>query len=166
MSLFDFFKRKPTVTDSPTDLLGKLLIANSSLKKKLEATYGEKLNDPLQRAMILAALKMQIAADSGCDSDEIPNREGRFGYDITNPIPVNMPSGLSDYLGRLRLLSGDTVETIRIGSTSTTSGSEGTRDTVDIVEVRDSIGNVIDTLYFSVYHKRTSKKPPEGFRLL
>lgn len=164
MRLFDIFKRKTPLTDSHNDPLSKILNTNPSLRKKLEATFGQKLNDPFERMKIMVALKMQIAVDSGCDSDEIPNGEGRFGYDITNPIPVNMPSGLHEYLGRLRLLSGDSVEAIRVGSTSAPSTSSDC-DIVDIVEVKNSTDNTIATLYFSVYHKRTSTKPPEGFRL-
>jgi len=38
--------------------------------------------------------------------DEIPGGSGRFGYDGTNPIPVNGPVGETVYLNRLRGKSG------------------------------------------------------------
>ena len=42
---------------------------------------------------------------------------------------------------------------------------DGQQGTADIVEVRDLRGQLVATLYFSVYHQRNSRKAPEGFTL-
>ena len=135
MGLFDIFKSK----------------APSSAAQFKEAA---------QRA---AALQQDLAM-SGCDTDELPNARGRFGYDETNPIPVHLPAGRNDYLRRLKLASGEGIQSTRIGSKSM-PGVESQRGTIDIIEVQTLSGQPIATLYFSVYHRRNSLKAPDGFVL-
>jgi hypothetical protein len=138
MGLFDIFKSK-----APG--------ANTSAAQFKEAA---------QRA---AALQQDLAM-SGCDTDEIPNARGRFGYDETNPIPVHLPAGRNDYLRRLKLSSGEGIQSTRLGSKSM-PGIESQQGTIDIIEVQTLSGQPIATLYFSVYHRRNSLKAPDGFVL-
>lgn len=112
-----------------------------------------------QRLAVLFAL-----ANAGCSTDEIPQGIGKFGYEITNPIPVHLPPGRNEYLKSLRLLSGEAVQCSRVGSKGMPN-VDGQQGTADIVEVRDLGGRLIATLYFSVYHQRNSRKAPEGFTL-
>jgi hypothetical protein len=164
MGLFDFFRKKRLESKPRRDQLDELMRENPSFKKELETVYGEKLTDPLERLKIMTLIKQRVLSESGCDSDEIPNGTGRFGYDLTNPIPVRMPPGMYDYLGRLSVPSGKPIRANRVGSISSPqSNDQGS--TVDIVEIFNFEDELIATLYFSTYHQKTSRKSPDGFRL-
>ena len=138
MGLFDIFKSKASGADSSA------------------AQFKEAAQRP-------AALQQDLA-NAGCSTDEIPQGVGKFGYEITNPIPVQLPAGRNEYLKSLRLLSGEGFQCSRVGSKGMPN-VDGQQGTADIVEVRDLGGQLVATLYFSVYHQRNSRKAPEGFTL-
>jgi hypothetical protein len=138
MGLFDFFKKQSEAAALPSE--------------------------HFKQAALRASAQQQELANSGCDADEIPNAQGRFGYDETNPIPVHLPAGRNDYLRRLKLSSGEGIQSTRTGSKSM-PGIEDQQGMIDIIEVQTLSGQPIATLYFSVYHRRNSLKAPDGFVL-
>jgi len=97
----------------------------------------------------------------GTTEDIIPNGQGRFGFDVTNPIHTNNIFGSNAYLGRLRDNNGNQINYNRLGSTS----ASNINNPIDIYELSDSNGNMLGTIYISPYQKNISKKAPEGFIL-
>ena len=100
---------------------------------------------------------MQAISISGLD--EIPGASGRFGLDITNPIPVKASSGLEEYFSHLSRISNKAFSYDRLGSTS----ADNIPKMIDIYEVRDQSGTRYSNLYICWYVDGTSKKIPEGF---
>lgn len=98
---------------------------------------------------------------NGTTEDEIPNSIGRFGFDVTNPIPTNNIFGSYAYLGRLRDKNGNQITYNRLGSTS----AENVANPIDEYDILDAKGNVLGTIYISPYQKNISKKASEGFSL-
>ncbi len=96
-----------------------------------------------------------------CRTDEIPEGTGRFGYDVTNPIPVFGVPENEVYLNRLHLPNGNRVRYRRIKSMLISEIEKS----IDQYELFDLKGNTIAVLYISPYHLRTSKKAPLGFKL-
>ena len=74
-------------------------------RTKSEEIYDRALqifNSPqLQNEALSAELAREVLAGEDCD--QVSGAYGRFGHDVTNPIPVNGPSGEFVYLSRLRL---------------------------------------------------------------
>ena len=97
----------------------------------------------------------------GTDQDMIPNGYGEFGYDLTNPIPVNTIFGNTAYLGRLRTLDEVKVTYKRIGS----FGSPISDNPIDGYEIFAN-GQKIAILYIDPYNKRNSQKAPKNFKLI
>ena len=97
----------------------------------------------------------------GTDQDTIPGGYGVFGYDVTNPIPVNTIFGSTSYLGRLRTLDDIKVTYERIGSFSSPV-SENPIDGYIIY----SNGEKIAKLYIDPYNKKNSLKSPDNFKLI
>ena len=98
--------------------------------------------------------------EGGTDDDTIPEGYGEFGYEKTNPIPVNTVFGNISYLGKLRTTEGKRIQHERIGSTS----APNINLPIDIYKISDGI-EVIATLYMSPYNKKNSERPPRGFKL-
>jgi hypothetical protein len=92
-------------------------------------------------------------------SDEIPGATGRFGLDVTNPIPVRAHSGLKEYFSLLSKKSNKKYSYDRLGSTS----SPNIPKMVDIYRIKDQEGTKCPDLYMCLYGDSTSKKVPEGF---
>jgi hypothetical protein len=137
MGLFNFKKKKPkSIMDA--------LNANPAFQK--------------QKVLYDAMSKM---CENGTEEDFIPNGLGEFGYEVTNPIPVNTVFGSTAYLGRLRTPDGTKVEYTRIGSTS----SPNINMPIDIYRI-SAYSKEIAILYISPYHKRNSKKAPKGFEMI
>lgn len=61
---------------------------------------------------------MQSMNEDGTDEDEIPEGYGEFGYELTNPIPVNTTFGSTSYLAKLKTMNNLKVTYERIGSFS------------------------------------------------
>lgn len=97
----------------------------------------------------------------GTDKGEIPEGTGRFGFDVTNPIPVHGIYGSKYYLGKLLDENGKHIKYNRIGSTS----SPNISNLIDIYVIMNNENAEIATLYISPYHKKNSNKAPEGFTL-
>lgn len=131
--------------------------------KEMTQTRTEKMYDDalhlfnsaeLQNARLPEDIAAKVIA--GADCDIVPGAKGRFGHDLTNPIPVNGPFGEMTYLSRLRLLSTGSmvfyhkVETI------------GDIDKFELVNVS---GRFVDYLYVDPWHPRVSRLYPEGYTL-
>lgn len=98
--------------------------------------------------------------EDATDQDMIPGGTGEFGYEKTNPIPVNTIIGNTVYLDRLRTPDGTKVRYERLGSTH----AENINCPVDIYNIFD--GEIkIATLYISPYNKKNSSLAPKGFKL-
>lgn len=97
----------------------------------------------------------------GTDQDTIPNGFGEFGYDITNPIPVNTIFGNTAYLARLRTLDDIKVTYERIGSFHS-SVSKKPIDGYKIFANEKEIA----VLYIDPYNKKNSNKAPKNFKLI
>lgn len=93
----------------------------------------------------------------GCD--RIPGASGRFGYDITNPIPVNGVGGELVYLNTLRARSGVGLLYHRVRSTRTPGYSQP----IDEFEVVATDASQWARLHFAMYHPRRTREVPEGF---
>ena len=57
---------------------------------------------------------MHSLNEGGTDKDVIPGGYGEFGYDVTNPIPVNTIFGNTAYLANLTTLDGIKITYNRI----------------------------------------------------
>ena len=104
---------------------------------------------------------LQMGNEEGTDQNVIPEGIGEFGYDLTNPIPVDTVFGNTAYLGRLRTLNGIKVRYERRGST----GTANIKNPIDIYEIFDE-EKKIATLYISPYNKKNSTVAPKGFKLI
>lgn len=103
----------------------------------------------------------ELMIRNGCDSDEIPTGHGKFGHDITNPIPVRGIPANTVYLSRLRTEDGRPIKWERIGSFH----AENIESPIDGYRIFDQTQAQIAVLYISPYHKRISGKAPKGFLL-
>jgi hypothetical protein len=137
MGLFDIFRKKPT---SILDALHSL----PDFKKQKE------LFDALN-----------LLCEDGIDADEMPNGQGEFGMESTNPIPCKTVFGSTAYLGRLRTLDGTKVVYERSGSIMTDLSPHP----IDMYKISHPNGQKLTTLYISPYQKRVSRKAPQGFSL-
>lgn len=104
---------------------------------------------------------MKEMNEDGTDQDTIPNGYGEFGYELTNPIPVNTTYGNTAYFAKLRTMDNTKVSYERLGSMS----SPISNHPVDAYKVLAN-EKAIATLYISSYHKRNSEKAPKNFKLL
>lgn len=147
---------------TPVALLFWPIFLPSWLRKK--DTIWDALNAPKANGRGLKELfeAMNSLAEGGCDTDEVPGAEGRFGWDVSNPIPTNTTFGSTSYLARLRTADGDSVEYERIGSFDSPISTMP----VDGYELTDGRGNELGVLYLSPYHKRNSRKAPEGLQII
>lgn len=101
-------------------------------------------------------------------NDEIPGGIGRFGLDVTNPIPINGVFSIPSYLQRLILNDGRQITWDRKGAVS----AENIQKPIDVYAIYAKRRNnffrlgpkFICSLYISAYHKKNSEKAPEGFK--
>ena len=117
-------------------------------------------NHPKLSALLLVEVISDTLSQDGCDTDAIPNGEGVFGLSSGNPIPVNGVIGIYDYLSRLYDESGHKVSYKRVGTTL----NNLFKHPVDEFQINSAKG--LETLYFSAYHKRTSRLSPSGYILV
>lgn len=94
-------------------------------------------------------------------SDQLPNGYGPFGLCVTNPIPVKSVLLVESYLVSLRTMDGKRVKATRIGSTD---AKEVTSGMIDMYQLSCD-GRNLSVIYVCPYHKRNSRRAPEGFRL-
>jgi hypothetical protein len=98
---------------------------------------------------------------NGTEMDTIPDGYGEFGYDLTNPIPVNTILGNTAYLAKLRTLDGVKVTYNRVGSFHS-SISTNPIDGYKIFANEKEIA----TLYIDPYNKKNSNRAPKNFKLI
>jgi len=94
--------------------------------------------------------------------DEIAGSFGNFGYEPTNPIPVNGPVGETVYINRLRGKSGVGFMYHRLGSVQ----SPPANHPLDHFELVALDASERHELFFDLYYFRRSTKVPEGLSLL
>ena len=111
-------------------------------------------------AMLKITLMHDYAMNRGCDADEIPEGFGRFGLELSNPVPVHGFPECERYLGRLRY-RGAPVTWFRVGSFR----AENLAMPVDTYEIYDQSSRPVGRVHISPYHRRTSCLAPEGFTL-
>jgi hypothetical protein len=97
---------------------------------------------------------------NGTDQDNIPEGVGKFGLEITNPIPVEGIEGSYRYLAQLRTLKDEKITYERYGSDS----SPNIKGMIDVYMIFND-GVEISTLCLAPYNKRNSSLAPEGFKL-
>lgn len=137
MGIFDFFRKKP-----------------KTLLDVMEA------NPMFQEQKKLFEAMSAMCAD-GVDSDEMPNGQGEYGLESSNPIPCKTIFGSTAYLGRLRTIDGVKVTYDRIGSFE----SDVSPYPVDGYAIAHPNGESLGTIYISPYQQRISSKAPKGFVL-
>jgi hypothetical protein len=108
-----------------------------------------------QNSMLNEYLKAKIQANHECD--EVPWAEGEFGFDPSNPIPVNGPIGEIAYLSKLRTIAGERLFFHRVGSVANSS---------DKFEAVTFSGSQWFSLYLNMYFPRRSRHAPAGFVLI
>jgi len=128
--------------------------------KKQKSVMNELNGNPKFKEMQQLFSSMQTLNEGGTNCDTIPEGFGDFGWEVTNPIPVNTIFGNIAYLARLRTNEGDKIAYERIGSTC----SKNIEKPIDMYEIYAS-GNKIGVLYISPYHKKKSDCAPKGLKL-
>ena len=131
------------------------------VQRKPKSAWDELNGNPEFKKMKELYEVLQMGNEEGTDQDIIPEGIGEFGYDVTNPIPVNTVFGNTAYLGRLRTLNGIKVRYERRGST----GTANIKNPIDIYDIFEE-ENKIATLYISPYNKKNSTIAPKGFKLI
>lgn len=116
-------------------------------------------NPEFQKQQELFEAMGKLCDETGVDFDELPGATGDFGVTPTNPIPTRTVFGTISYLAHLRTIEGMKVRYERFGSLPT----ELSPFPIDRYEILDSNGRRLETLYFSPYQKRNSKRVPRGF---
>lgn len=102
-----------------------------------------------------------LSKDGGIDADELPNGHGKFGFDVSNPIPCKTVLGSMAYLERLHTIDGAKVISERIGSFN----SDVVGSPVDGYTLTHPDGRKLGTIYISPYQARISQRAPDGFKL-
>ncbi len=70
------------------------------IKSKPKSAWDSLNSNPEFKKMKELYEILQMGNEEGTDQDVIPEGIGEFGYDVTNPIPVNTVFGNTAYLGR------------------------------------------------------------------
>jgi hypothetical protein len=104
---------------------------------------------------------MSKMSAGGISEDAFPNGHGRFGYDLSHPIPAHTILGAKTYLGELRTLDNRRVSAERIGS----FGSDTCERPVDGYRLSSEDGVPLGVIYISLYQARTSQRSPQGLKL-
>lgn len=140
-------------------VLLKLLLGG--VQRKPKSAWDALNSNPEFKKMKELYEVLQMGNEEGTDQDVIPDGIGEFGYDVTNPIPVNTVFGNTAYLGRLRTFNGIKVRYERRGST----GTANIKNPIDIYDIFEE-EKKIATLYISPYNKKNSTTAPRGFKLM
>lgn len=146
-----------------TGIVILVIIVLNSIKtkpKKQKSVMDELKENPQFNEMQQLFSAMQSMSEGGTDKDTIPDGYGEFGWEVTNPIPVNTIMGNTAYLSRLRTKDGIKITYERAGST----GAKNIDKPIDMYEIFAN-GNNLGTLYISPYHKKNSDRAPKGMIL-
>lgn len=93
--------------------------------------------------------------------DEVEGASGKFGFDRTNPIPINGIDNINNYFDKLKLITGESITYKRLRS----EASVGLPFLLDQYEVYNLAHKAIARLYIYAYHGENSGKAPDGFEL-
>lgn len=130
-------------------------------KPKRKSVLDELNSNPKIQELKGLYKAMHALNKDGTDQDTIPNGYGEFGYDLTNPIPVNTIFGNTAYLSKLRTMNGIKVTYNRIGSFSSPISDKP----VDGYEIFSN-DEKIAVLYIDPYNKKNSNKAPRNFKII
>lgn len=112
------------------------------------------LDDEQFQNNLLPGAMAQVLTE-GAAIDRLPNGRGAFGFDATNPIPVNGPFGELAYLSRLETAQGERLLFHRIGAVHT----------LDVFEAVTYSGSTWYVFFVDMYHPRRSRVAPTGFQI-
>lgn len=113
-------------------------------------------------SMIIGQLNDSLGnSKTVCRNDVIEGAYGKYGWDVTNPIPTRGVTSEPTYLNRLRTKTGGKIKWNRLGS----SGAQNIKYPIDIYVLIDEQGKKIGTIYISPYQNVTSSTAPEGLKM-
>jgi hypothetical protein len=128
------------------------------MDEKTSSLLSELMNSELFKT-IQKVTEMTIEKNpQATDLDEIPEGSGRFGLEKTNPVPTRGVMGNTAYLAKIRTKEGIKIEYSRQGCVF----ADNIKTAIDIYEISVD-AKLIDTFYLNPYHKKNSKKAPEGY---
>jgi len=127
----------------------------------IKQAFAELEENPLYKALQASQDAQQKMATLDTVDGKIPDGYGEFGFDVTNPIPVNTIFAERSYLGRLRTKKGLKVEYKRIGSYY----APNIKHPIDGYQISVK-KDYICTFYLSPYCESTSEIAPKGFMLI
>lgn len=140
-----------------------LIILLFSIKTKPEKTKSvmDALNEDSEFQEMKGLFEtLEKLNEGGTDENVMPDGYGEFGYEVTNPIPVNTVMGSIAYLGTLRTMDGTKVQYDRVDSTSAPNIDQ----MIDEYEILVN-GRQIANLFICPYNKKNSYRPPKGFKI-
>lgn len=116
----------------------------------------------LQRIGFPRGTTLELAVGSGKEVrlDEIPNGQGEFGLDLTNPVPIDGIPLIQFYIRFLLTADNERVQFKRVGSYATPQFAGPT----DAYDLFSQSGKLLVRLYVNAYAGGTSEKAPKGFR--
>lgn len=94
--------------------------------------------------------------------DEVEGAQGKFGFDKSNPIPINGIDHINNYFDKLQLVTGESITYKRLRSEK----SESLPFLLDVYEIYNLAEEAIAHLYVYAYHGENSSRAPEGFQFL
>jgi hypothetical protein len=103
----------------------------------------------------------EAASQDGVETDCLPGAVGRFGWDAGNPVPCWTLLGAEAYLYALRTPEGGQIRWSHAASFKV----PGLAHFVDAYDLTGPDGAPLGRLHISGYHRRNSKRAPEGLRL-
>ena len=112
--------------------------------------------------LLLEMERKAMAGTHGLDVDELPQGQGKFGYEPTNPVPVDGLLAKEIYLSDLVTSTGKSIVSKRVRAVTVPN----IENPIDEMSIFDSSGAFITNLYFSCYQKKISEKAPEGFKFM
>ena len=125
-------------------------------KERLSQVARNQNNMQAEFGNIMKEFGHEVA--TGTDQDVIPEGFGRFGLDLTNPVPVNGIGGGYMYLDELKDRKGNAITHSRVGSMS----ADNIKGLIDKYEIFDSDNLKVCDLYLSPYNQKNSTKRPAG----
>ena len=140
MGIFDFFKSDE---EKEQDEVTKIIKRMTERKKARNEAVDELIST--------------TSSDDLVSNGQISTGVGRFGLDVTNPIPIKGFSGLDHYFETLCLQKK--ISWNRLGSTS----AENINGMIDIYNLTSVDGRSLGRLHVCMYCNETSSKIPEGF---
>lgn len=105
-------------------------------------------------------LREFVVIEKSTGGDEMKGAYGRYGYEVTNPIPVSGSAGLEAYMKQLFSAEGRVFTYERIGSFQ----SDNIKSITDGYRILfEDAGDA--TIFVNLYNSETSRKAPDRFYL-